>query len=437
MKVSVIGCGYLGAVHAASMAHLGHEVVGIDVDEAKISALNAGVPPFFEPEFPELLTAGLESGRLSFSTDYADVAGAKIHFIGVGTPQKVGEQGADLTYVHAAVDSLIPHLKAGDVVVGKSTVPVGTAQEIQDKLTIEAPGVTLIWNPEFLREGYAVQDTIAPDRFVYGLPDLPDAQTAKALLDEVYAGPLASGIPLVVTDLPTSELVKVAANSFLATKISFINAVAQVADVAGADITKLAEAIGYDDRIGAKFLRAGVGFGGGCLPKDIRAFRARAEELGVGDAMGFLKEVDDLNVNQRKRVARMVRTALGGDVNGRRVAILGLSFKPITDDIRDSPAVAVAVRLKGLGADVVATDPQAIDNATAAHPQLTYVATPQEAVKDAEVVLLLTEWSEYVNLDPTELGDLVANRIIIDGRNALDPEKWRNAGWHYSGIGRR
>ena len=344
---------------------------------------------------------------------------------------------ADLTFVDAAVTSLLPYLSAGEAVVGKSTVPVGTAQRLAEWLAKDAPGVTLVWNPEFLREGFAVKDTLTPDRFVYGLPEGDGAEHAKALLDEVYAVPLASGIPLVVTDFPTAELVKVSANSFLATKISFINAVAVIADVAGADITKLAEAIGYDDRIGHKFLRAGVGYGGGCLPKDTRAFRARAEEMGVGDALNFLKEVDNVNIGQRKRIAKRVAAAVGGDVHGKRIAVLGLAFKPITDDIRDSPALAVAVRLKGLGAEVVATDPEAVDNARAAHPQIEYTATAQEAVAGADAVLLLTEWDEYRELDPAALGELVKAKVIIDGRNALDPAAWKAAGWQYQGVGRR
>lgn len=436
MRISVIGCGYLGAVHAASMATLGHEVVGIDVDERKVALLQQGKAPFYEPGFEEILQDALSEGNLSFSTDYAAAAGATVHFIGVGTPQTPGEQTADLAYVDAAIESLSPYLQPDDVVAGKSTVPVGTAARLQQKLG-GARGATLVWNPEFLREGFAVNDTIHPDRIVYGLSDHPGSPRAKEALDAVYSVPLAEGVPLVVTDLATAELVKVSANAFLATKISFINAVASISDIVGGDISALAEAIGYDDRIGAKFLRAGVGFGGGCLPKDIRAFRARAEELGLGDEFAFLREVDALNINQRKRTTKLVQRAVGGALVGKRIAVLGLAFKPNSDDIRDSPALAVAVRLKGLGAEVVATDPEALANARRQSPQLTYVDTAEEAVSGADAVVLLTEWDEYKNLDPASLTTLVGHPSVVDGRNALDPQRWKDAGWSYIGIGRR
>ncbi len=436
MRLSVIGCGYLGAVHAACMAELGHDVVGIDVDAGKVDALNRAASPFFEPNLDETLRRALDSGRLSFSTDFADAATAEVHFLAVGTPQKVGENAADLTYVHAAVEALAPHVAPGAIVVGKSTVPVGTASVLVARLQAVKPEATLAWNPEFLREGVAVTDTIAPDRIVYGLPSGTEGEHAKALLDEVYAVALGKGTPLVVTDYATAELVKVAANAFLATKISFINAMSELADTVGADVTQLADAIGYDGRIGRRFLNAGVGFGGGCLPKDIRAFRARAEELGVGDSLTFLKEVDAINLRQRERVVIRLREALGGELAGRRVAVLGLAFKPDSDDVRDSPALDVAVRLKGLGADVVSTDPRAIENARARHPQLHYEPSLEEALRGAEAVVVVTEWGEYRDLDPAWAAGLVAGAVIIDGRNTLDPPAWRAAGWTYHGLGR-
>jgi len=448
VKISVIGCGYLGAVHAACMAELGHDVVGIDVDPAKVDALNAATPPIFEPGLGDALAAALASGRLRFSTHYADAADADVHFIAVGTPQRRGEGAADLTYVNAAIDALVPHLRPGALVVGKSTVPVGTAQLLADRVHAAQPAANLAWNPEFLREGVAVADTLHPDRIVYGVPDGADGERARAILDEVYAQALAAGTPQVVTDYATAELVKVAANAFLATKISFINAMSEVADAVGADVTHLAEAIGHDPRIGRKFLNAGVGFGGGCLPKDIRAFRARAEELGIGDTLGFLKEVDAINLRQRDRVVDVVADALAGEdedaypgssatgsLVGRRIAVLGLAFKPESDDIRDSPALDVAVRLKGLGADVVCADPKAIPNAQEKHPQLAYADT-SEALTGAEVVVLLTEWREYRDLDPHRVGALASGRIMVDGRNVLDPVAWRAAGWTYRGLGR-
>jgi UDPglucose 6-dehydrogenase len=437
MKLSVIGCGYLGAVHAASMAELGHDVIGIDIDQAKIDALAAGKAPFFEPGLPEILTSATATGRLRFSTDLADAAGSQVHFIAVGTPQKKGSYAADLTYVNAALEGLLPYLSEGDLVVGKSTVPVGTAADLAAKVAASGTGAMLAWNPEFLREGFAVQDTISPDRLVYGLPPEPgQAEASKALLDGVYESALGKDTPLVVTDYATAELVKVSANAFLATKISFINAMAEIAEVTGADVTQLATAIGLDDRIGWKFLKAGVGFGGGCLPKDIRAFTARAEELGRGESVAFLKEVDAINLRRRQRVVDLAVEALGGKVNGKKIAVLGLAFKPHSDDIRDSPALDVAVQLKGLGANVVATDPEAIHTASRVHPQLTYEADPAAALQDADLVVLVTEWDEFRHMDPTWALPLVNTATIIDGRNTLDAAAWRTAGWTYIGLGR-
>ncbi len=440
MRISVIGCGYLGAVHAAAMASLGHEVVGIDVDERKIDALRAGRAPFFEPGLPELLLEAGAAGGLTFSTDIAAVAGARVHFVCVGTPQMKGEFRADMQYVDASVTSLLPHLQPGDVVVGKSTVPVGTAERLAEQ--IAPTGATLIWNPEFLREGFAVEDTLHPDRFVYGLPTdeagvvTAAGEAAKALLDEVYATPLSDGTPLVVTDYPTAQLVKVAANSFLATKISFINAMAELCEATGGDVTQLADAIGYDVRIGRKFLNAGLGFGGGCLPKDIRAFMARAGELGVDQALTFLREVDSINGRRRERMVELAREVCEGTLVGKRVAVLGATFKPNSDDIRDSPALAVADMLDKAGAHVVVTDPQGIENARAARPELHYAEDVLDAVRDADVVLLGTEWAQYRELDPDALAGVVAGRHILDGRNVLDPARWRAAGWTYRALGR-
>ena len=438
MRISVIGCGYLGAVHAASMASLGHEVVGIDTDAAKIALLSEGTPPFFEPEFPELLAEALASGRLTFTTDFSAAQGAKVHFICVGTPQKRGEYAADLTYVRASTDSLVPYLAEGDLVVGKSTVPVGTAKKLADK--IAPAGAMLLWNPEFLRESFAVQDTLHPDRIVYGVPGGPGSEEgvrATAILDEVYAALIEEGIPQVLTDYPTAELVKVAANSFLATKISFINAMAEMCEATGGDVTQLADAIGYDVRIGRKFLNAGLGFGGGCLPKDIRAFMARAGELGVDQALSFLTEVDAINLRRRVRMVDLAREVCGGSIVGRRIAVLGATFKPKTDDVRDSPALNVAAQMGLQGARVVVTDPEGLHNARTVFPDLHYVDTVEEAAVGADAVLLLTEWQEYRDLDPEALGRIVGQRNIVDGRNVLDPEQWRDAGWHYRALGRR
>ncbi|WP_194420359.1 UDP-glucose dehydrogenase family protein [Microbacterium abyssi] len=435
MRLSVIGCGYLGAVHAAAMASIGHEVVGIDVDAGKIEALSKGEAPFFEPGLQEILSEGITSGRLSFTTDISAAEGAAVHFIGVGTPQQHGGYAADLTFVNAAFAALLPHLSEGDIVAGKSTVPVGTTAELAPR--VAATGATLVWNPEFLREGWAVQDTIDPDRLVAGVPEGADGERAARILREVYHPAVAKGTPFIVTDYATAELVKVSANAFLATKISFINAMAEIAEVTGADVTQLADAIGHDVRIGRRFLGAGIGFGGGCLPKDIRAFAARAEELGRGESVNFLREVDAINMRRRDRAVELVTEALDGRVHGKKIAVLGAAFKPHSDDVRDSPALDVAVRLKGLGAEIVVTDPQAIDNARRVHPQLTYVADRDEALRDADAVLLVTEWDEYRReMDPEHVSALTHGRVIVDGRNGLDAAAWRAAGWTYYGMGR-
>jgi UDPglucose 6-dehydrogenase len=436
MRISVIGCGYLGAVHAAAMASLGHDVVGIDVDAEKIAMLSRGEAPFFEPGLSEILMPALDSGRLRFSTDFADVQGCLVHFVAVGTPQKKGENAADMRYVNAAIRSLLPYLSEDDLVVGKSTVPVGTAERLARVVVDSGSGANLAWNPEFLREGYAVQDTVSPDRLVYGVPEGQAGEAARELLDEVYAAAIANGTPIVVADYATAELVKAAANAFLATKISFINAMAEIAEVTGADVTKLADALGYDTRIGRPFLNAGVGFGGGCLPKDIRAFTARAEELGRGESLNMLREVDAVNQRRRQRLVEVVAESLGGSVYQKKVAVLGLAFKPDSDDVRDSPALDIAVQLKGLGANVVATDPAAIETSRRLHPQLEYTADLDQALTDADAVVLVTEWKQFRELDPERARVLVKTPLLIDGRNALDADAWRSAGWIYRGFGR-
>lgn len=434
MRLSVIGCGYLGAVHATAMASLGHEVVGIDVDEARIAILADGRAPFFEPGLDELLTRTRDLGTLTFSTDMSRARGAAVHFIAVGTPQRADGDGADLRYVESAVDALVPLLAPGDLVVGKSTVPVGTAAHLADR--IRATGARLVWNPEFLREGFAIEDTLRPDRLVYGVERDDAADRDVAVLDEVYRPAIDAGTPRVVTDYATAELVKVSANAFLATKISFINAMAEVAEVTGADVTQLADAIGFDVRIGRRFLNAGIGFGGGCLPKDIRAFSARAEELGVGHSVRFLHEVDAINLRRRQRVADLVGAALQGDPAGHHVAVLGLAFKPDSDDTRDSPALDVARRLHAAGAVVHAYDPAAVETARRVAPELVFADSVAEAVREAEVVVVATEWREFRDLSPEQLAASTPARTIVDARNCLDPAAWRAAGWTYHGMGR-
>ena len=433
LRLSVVGTGYLGATHAACMAELGYEVLGLDIDAAKVDLLRSGMVPFYEPGLDAVLQRNIAAGRLSFTTSFEEAAAfADIHFICVGTPQAAGAQRADLSQVTGSVDSLAPHLRAGALVVGKSTVPVGTAEALAGRLAAAAEGVQVAWNPEFLREGFAVEDTLHPDRLVVGVR----SQRAEAMLREVYAPLIAAGTPFLVTDFPTAELVKVAANSFLATKISFINAMAEVCEAAGADVAQLAQAIGMDPRIGHRFLGAGLGFGGGCLPKDIRAFMARAGELGAEEAVAFLREVDQINLRRRSHTVDLARLTLGGSFRGRRVAMLGASFKPDSDDVRDSPALDVAVAIGNAGADVVVHDPKALANAARVYPHLRYEADLATALAAAELVILGTEWREYREIDPAWAAGIVDEASVIDGRNALDPSAWRAAGWRYRALGR-
>ncbi|MFF1280879.1 UDP-glucose dehydrogenase family protein [Streptomyces sp. NPDC058299] len=442
LKITVIGTGYLGATHAAAMAELGFEVLGLDVVPEKIAMLERGETPMYEPGLEELLrrhVAGIEgaTGRLRFTTDWAEVgAFGDVHFVCVNTPQKHGDYACDMSYVDSAIASLAPHLHGPALVVGKSTVPVGSAGRLAAYLAEHAPAgadAELAWNPEFLREGFAVQDTLHPDRIVVGVR----SERAEKLLREVYAGPVGAGTPFVVTDFPTAELVKTAANSFLATKISFINAMAEVCEAAGGDVARLAEAIGHDDRIGRKFLRAGIGFGGGCLPKDIRAFMARAGELGADQALTFLREIDSINMRRRGQMVEMTREALGGgSFLGRRVAVLGATFKPDSDDVRDSPALNVAGQIHLQGGQVTVYDPKGMANARKVFPTLGYADSALAAARGADVVLHLTEWQEFRELDPVALGEAAAGRVLLDGRNTLDPELWRRAGWTYRAMGR-
>ncbi len=435
-RLTVVGCGYLGSVHAAAMAVLGHDVVGFDVDAEKVARLAKNDPPFFEPGLEDLLAAALATGRLRFTTSYAEAAEhGEIHFLCVGTPQRADSDAADTSYVESAVEGLGPLLARPCLVVGKSTVPVGLAEQMRDRLVELAPAgadVHLAWSPEFTREGFAVQDALEPDRVVVGVERQSDADE----LQEALAPVLAHGAPYLVTDLATAQLVKNAANAFLATKISFINAMAELCEATGADVVALADALGHDARIGRKFLQAGVGFGGGCLPKDLRGFMARADELGVDQALAFLREVDDINLRRRRRAVEVTTELLDGEVAGARIAVLGAAFKPDSDDIRDSPALDVAHTLHELGAHVTVTDPKALDNARRSRPGPAYVDDVRDAVRDADALLHLTEWKAYRALDPVELGGLVAHQRILDGRNVLDAAAYVAAGWDLRALGR-
>ena len=432
LKLSVIGTGYLGATHAACMASLGFEVIGYDTETSKIELLSKGKVPFYEPDLEDLLAGQIKSGRLTFTTNINDLADADVHFICVGTPQIKGGNAADLKYVDSALEAIAKIVKPGGLVVGKSTVPVGTATRLRNRLLELNPKVDLAWNPEFLREGFAVEDTLRPNRLVVGVVN----DSAERILKEVYASNLKENTPWVRADLPTAELVKVAANSFLATKISFINAMAEICEAAGGDVTVLAKAIGYDPRIGSRFLQAGIGFGGGCLPKDIRAFMARAEELGAKQAVEFLKKIDAINLRARQRIIELVRKDLSENLQGKKVAILGAAFKPDSDDVRDSPALDIAAQIQAAGAVVIVHDPKAIANAQKRFPALQFAQDINSTLKDAEIVLHLTEWKIYREINPVEVKSLVKSAIMIDGRNALDRELWQSAGWKFRALGR-
>jgi UDPglucose 6-dehydrogenase len=433
MRISVIGTGYLGAVHAACLARLGHQVVGYDTDPAKVDALSRGVSPFYEPEFEDVLAAALAGGQLRF-TDRAEdaIRGAQLHFVCVGTPQLSGSDAADMRYVDAAVRTIADLADGDGLIVGKSTVPVGTAQRLADGLGGDGPRLELAWNPEFLREGMAVQDTLRPDRLVFGVT----SEHAEKSLMEVYGKVIEEGTPYITTDLATAEMVKVAANSFLATKISFINAMAEVCEIANADVVTLSRALGYDERIGRRFLNAGLGFGGGCLPKDIRAFGARAGELGASDALTFLREVDKINMRRRDKVVSVAGAMLGGDFLSRTVAVLGAAFKPNSDDVRDSPALNVAAAMHLKGAAVRVHDPKAIPNARKMFPTLTYCESVDEACRNADLIVLATEWDEYRNIDPRPFLSTVRTPRLLDARNAVDHEFWSGAGWQVHALGR-
>ncbi|TDP37702.1 UDP-glucose dehydrogenase family protein [Nocardia ignorata] len=431
MRIAVYGMGYLGVTHAACMAELGHDVIGVEIDTAKLAKLHAGEVPFYEPDLPRLLLDNIEAGRLRFTDSYAEAAvWGPAHFITVGTPQRKGEYAADTSYVETVVESLLPLLDSDAVIFGKSTVPVGTAGRLAQRAAELADvdiDVEICWNPEFLREGHAVADTLRPDRLVVGVRS---GGRAEEMAREIYASMLAAHTPFLVTDLPTAELVKTSANAFLATKISFINAVAGVCEAVGADVVAVADAIGYDQRIGRRFLDAGLGFGGGCLPKDIRAFMARAGEVGADHLLTLLREVDSINMRRRTRVVDIVREVCGSLI-GARIAVLGAAFKPESDDVRDSPALNVAGQLQLQGANVTVYDPRAMDNSRRIFPTLDYATSALEACAKADAVLVLTEWTEFIDLNPLDVSAVARGRHIIDGRQCLNQADWATAGWTY------
>ncbi|MGH3505829.1 MAG: UDP-glucose dehydrogenase family protein [Nocardioidaceae bacterium] len=436
LRATVIGTGYLGATHAACLAESGLDVLGVDSDVEKVGLLASGAAPFFEPGLAELIKRHVATGRLRFTTSYEDAADfGDVHFICVGTPQRADGLAADVSHLYSAVDSLAPHLHRPCVIVGKSTVPVGTAEALSARVSMAAPAgddVELAWNPEFLREGHAVTDSLAPSRIVVGL----HSELAAKMLRDVYSVQIEAGVPFLVMDLATAQLVKTAANAFLATKVSFMNAVADLCDAAGGDVVALADALGRDERIGGHYLGAGAGFGGGCLPKDIRALAARAVELGVEGAAALLGVIDEINSRRRGQLVMLARLACGGEVHGWRIGVLGAAFKARSDDVRDSPALNVAAELHRQGALVTVYDPAALANAETAFPALGYASSAMEAASGAHLVMHLTDWEEFQALDPDALGSVTARRYLVDGRNALDPQRWREAGWTFRALGR-
>lgn len=436
-RITVIGTGYLGATHAACMAELGYDVLGVDENVERVAELSRGKVPFYEPGLAELIGTHTANGRLRFTTDIEEIVEfADLHFLCVGTPQLPGGDAADMRHIDAVIERLVPLVRGHALLVGKSTVPVGTSARLRTLIAqlTAATGadIELAWNPEFLREGTAIEDTLRPDRIVLGV----GSRRAEEQLRGLYAPLTDAGVPVLTTDHATAELVKVAANSFLATKISFINAMAEVCEASGADVTRLAEALSYDPRIGGRFLAPGLGFGGGCLPKDIRAFVARAAELGAGPAVGFLKEVDAINGRRRSRTVTLAREMCDGDLEGKRVAVWGAAFKPNSDDIRDSPALAVASAISEQGAHVTVCDPKAGENARRLHPGFSFSDDPLVAAKGADLILHLTEWAEFQEIDPKDLAQHVHARRILDARNTLDSAHWRRAGWRFEALGR-
>ncbi|MFF2022925.1 UDP-glucose dehydrogenase family protein [Streptomyces sp. NPDC058171] len=437
MLVSVIGCGHLGIPHAAAMAHLGHQVIGVDVDQAKVDRLNAGECPIYEDGLPELLARHTASGRLRFTTDIREAAAvAELHFIGVGTPIDADGRSYDNGQVFGAIRQLAPHLHQPCTIVGKSTVSVGTTVQVTalaQRLAPAGSAVEVVWNPEFLREGHAVEDTLRPDRLIAGVTSAEGEKAIRA----VYAGILDTGVPIFITDPQTAELAKGAANSFLGLKISYINAVAEMCEAAGGDISKIVEILGVDPRIGAGGMRPGIGYGGGCLPKDVRAFTASARQLGAERAADLLLAAEQINETRIDVAMDLITSALGDrPVRGARVTVWGAAFKPGTNDVRESPALALAHALQQAGGTVTVHDPQAVATAMVRNPELEYAEDLPASLDGADLIVLATEWPEYRQANPRVLVDRPANPLLVDCRTTLDPEPWCAAGWTVHQLGR-
>ncbi|MFB6533088.1 UDP-glucose dehydrogenase family protein [Streptomyces noursei] len=437
MRVSVIGCGHLGIPHAAAMAELGHDVLGVDLDQAKVARLNAGECPIFEVGLPELLARHVASGRLRFTTDISEAAGfAELHFIGVGTPIDADGRSYDTAQVYGAIRKLAPHLDRPCTIVGKSTVTVGTTSQVTALAQRLAPAgdqVDVVWNPEFLREGHAVEDTLRPDRLIAGVSTTEGEKAIRA----VYAKIIDAGVPIFVTDPQTAELAKGAANTYLGLKISYINAVADMCEAAGGDVAQIVDILGIDPRIGAGGMRPGIGYGGGCLPKDVRAFTASAQQLGVEHAAALLRAAEVINENRTAVALDLITRALGDrPIVGSRITVWGAAFKPGTNDVRESPALALAQRLQQVGATVTIHDPQAVATAMVRNPEFDYVEDLTASVDAADIVVLATEWPEYRHVDPQALVQHPATPLLVDCRTTLEPEPWRAAAWTVHQLGR-
>jgi len=433
MRIAMIGSGYVGLVSGACFADFGHDVVCVDKDPGKIERLKANVMPIFEPGLDDLVGSNVKAGRLTFTTDLADgIAGAEAIFIAVGTPSRRGDGHADLSYVNAAAREIASNLKGFTVIVTKSTVPVGTGDEVERFIREANPDAdfAVASNPEFLREGAAIADFKRPDRIIIGVED----QRARHVLEEVYRPLYLNQAPIMVTSRRTAELTKYAANAFLATKITFINEMADLCEKVGANVQDVARGIGLDNRIGGKFLNAGPGYGGSCFPKDTLALIKTAQDHDA--PVRIVETVAQVNDQRKRAMGRKVITAMGGDARGKRVAILGLTFKPNTDDMRDSPAIAIIQTLQDAGASVVAFDPEGVEQARMVLPDIEYASGAYEAIEGADAMVLVTEWNAFRGLDLGRVKSLLKEPVVVDLRNVYRPEEMARHGLHYSGIGR-
>jgi UDPglucose 6-dehydrogenase len=432
MRVTMVGAGYVGLVSGACFADFGHQVTCIDKDPGRVAALNRGEIPIFEPGLADLVEANMRQGRLEFAAETTRVADAEAVFIAVGTPSRRGDGHADLSFVYDAVRELAPQLSRTAVVVTKSTVPVGTGDEIERILREKRPDadVEVVSNPEFLREGAAIQDFKHPDRIVVGSDD----ERARAVLAEIYRPLYLNAPPIIYVSRRTAELIKYASNAFLATKITFINEIADLCERVGADVQEVARGMGLDNRIGGKFLHAGPGFGGSCFPKDATALLKTAQDHGV--ALRIVETVSSVNDQRKRAMARKVVAALDGSVRGKTIAVLGLTFKPNTDDTRDSPAIPLITALQDLGATVRGYDPAGMEQAKPQLPALHYCNSAYAAAEGADAVVIATEWEQFRALDLARLKSVMTRPVIVDLRNIYRADEMKRANFRYHAIGR-